>query len=226
MNYEKKYYVYSHSLNGNVFYIGQSKLRTLRGGYFRTHHERAYLRRKEKPWLNYIQDKPFDVEVLGYYDTKKESLRAEQKFISQYKNNGHLVNQLVSYPVFQFSLVGEFIKKWDCVYEVSDSLNIDSSSIRNCLSGKRRSSGGYMWSKSETLKVNINSIVQKDFLGNILNVFPDVQSAANFLGKRSTNAIRNCFVGKQKQAYGYLWERNPAFARQNGFSVSRLNKPL
>lgn len=49
-----------------------------------------------------------------------------------------------SKPVEQY-LLNELIKKYTSAAEASRITNIDSTSIRMCCNGKRKSAGGYIW---------------------------------------------------------------------------------
>lgn len=49
----------------------------------------------------------------------------------------------------QFTLEGEFIKEWNNVPEICNTLNIKgSSSINECLNGKGKTVAGFLWSYS------------------------------------------------------------------------------
>ena len=50
-----------------------------------------------------------------------------------------------SVPVLQYSINGDFIRKWDCITEIQDKLNIYRSSICACCNGKYKTAGGYKW---------------------------------------------------------------------------------
>lgn len=47
--------------------------------------------------------------------------------------------------VLQFSLDGEFIKEWESIVEIENSMQCHESGIRQCCYGKYRQSAGYMW---------------------------------------------------------------------------------
>ena len=51
-------------------------------------------------------------------------------------------------PVNQFSLNGDFIKRWDYAKEASQNLNINYSSLISCCTGRYKSAGGYIWKYS------------------------------------------------------------------------------
>lgn len=55
-------------------------------------------------------------------------------------------------PINQYSLNGNFIKMWDNTKKASDMLNIKTSSISQCLHGKYKSAGGFIWKKSLNTK--------------------------------------------------------------------------
>lgn len=47
--------------------------------------------------------------------------------------------------VLQYSLDGEFIRKWDCITDANMALGIGKSCISNCCRCKSLSAGGYVW---------------------------------------------------------------------------------
>lgn len=51
----------------------------------------------------------------------------------------------ISVPVLQYSINGDFIRKWDCITEIQDKLHIYRSSICACCKGKHKTAGGYKW---------------------------------------------------------------------------------
>ena len=48
-------------------------------------------------------------------------------------------------PILQFAKDGEFIKEWPCAREVYLQLGILQSSICDCLKGRQKSAGGFVW---------------------------------------------------------------------------------
>lgn len=51
--------------------------------------------------------------------------------------------------VLQCDSNGNIIKEWPSITDASKTLNIDDSSIHQCISHKRRSAGGYIWIEKE-----------------------------------------------------------------------------
>ena len=109
----------------------------------------------------------------------------------------------------------------------SKILKIDSSSISNCALGKRKTAGGYIWSYNESCIIPIktnNEVSQYSLDGTLIKTYKNLETAAKDLKLNSRTAIKNCFIGKQKQAYGYLWKKHslPNEAKELGLSESRL----
>ena len=50
-----------------------------------------------------------------------------------------------SKPILQFTIEGNFIRKWDCTKQVEKELGINRCSICSCLKGRYETSGGYKW---------------------------------------------------------------------------------
>lgn len=50
-----------------------------------------------------------------------------------------------SKPILQFDKEEKFIKEWKSIREASNELNIKHSCISNCLSGRYKTSGGFIW---------------------------------------------------------------------------------
>lgn len=48
-------------------------------------------------------------------------------------------------PVYQYDMDGKFISKYDSLVQASKSLNINPDTISNCLRGKGKRAGYYMW---------------------------------------------------------------------------------
>ena len=59
---------------------------------------------------------------------------------SKYNNNYSL-----SKPVFQYDLLGNFIREWPSMIKVEEETGIHNSSISMCCLGKLKSAGGFVW---------------------------------------------------------------------------------
>lgn len=53
-----------------------------------------------------------------------------------------------SIPILQYTLEGEFVRKWDSATEIKNELGFDNSFISKCCRGERKSSYGFIWKKA------------------------------------------------------------------------------
>ena len=61
------------------------------------------------------------------------------------KKYGAINGKKNSIPILQFSKDGEFIKEWPSAKDAKHQLGVPSSNICNCLKGKRKTAGGFVW---------------------------------------------------------------------------------
>jgi group I intron endonuclease len=116
------------------------------------------------------------------------------------------VYDAVKVPIFQFSKKGILVKKYDSGTQASKETNIDRASINNTALGKRKSAGGYLWSfKNFILLEHKNIIYQYTLEDQFIRTFDTLEEIKRKLNINTSTAIRNCFSGKQKQAYGFKW---------------------
>lgn len=52
-------------------------------------------------------------------------------------------------PVLQYSTSGEFIAEYGSVTEAANALGLGKGDISNCLSGRSKTSGGFIWKRKE-----------------------------------------------------------------------------
>lgn len=122
----------------------------------------------------------------------------------------------ISKPVLQYSLEGEFIKKWDSYQDAADYYDISRGDISNCVLGHARSIGGFMWRPLyDKIPMKIDpyvdgrnaprkQIVQCDLDGNEIKTWKGVVVAATELNL-SQSHISSCLSGRGKTAGGYTW---------------------
>lgn len=132
-------------------------------------------------------------------------------------------------PIYQYDLNGNFIRKYRCITDAAEDMSYScSTSIKQCVDGKRKTAGGFQWkyyysdnigkpsrmsnatkqkmSKSKrgiTQKRNV-PVFQYDTTGKLLRVFPRIKDAAVSV-KGCMSNIKKCISGKSKIAYGYVW---------------------
>lgn len=73
--------------------------------------------------------------------SQKKIDKSHLKKYTKGKNNGR------AFPVYQYSLSGEFLKKWDYAQQAVRHLGLHRAAITCCINGKQKSAGGYIWKK-------------------------------------------------------------------------------
>jgi predicted GIY-YIG superfamily endonuclease len=109
--------------------------------------------------------------------------------------------------IFQYDLLGNFIKEYSSVYEASTFLNLDKGTISLCINKKRKTCGGYYFTNIfyETLPFEIYVICQSDIKDNIINYFTSPTEAEYCLRGKNSDNIASCCRGRSQTAYGYKW---------------------
>lgn len=69
-------------------------------------------------------------------------------------------------PILQFNLNGNFIRRWDCAYDVQMELGFNQSNISSCCREERKTANGYIW-KYYDIELYLESKLFKAF--NIKN---------------------------------------------------------
>ena len=64
---------------------------------------------------------------------------------SRYGTRGKRIGKAHAKPIVQCSINGTFIRRWNSVSEVTDTLGYDQSNICKCLTGKYSNAYGYVW---------------------------------------------------------------------------------
>lgn len=64
----------------------------------------------------------------------------------QWITNKDNVRKCRNKPILQFTLDGEFVREWECAYDVGKEV---SSTIYNCLKGRYKTACGYTWKYKE-----------------------------------------------------------------------------
>jgi len=116
------------------------------------------------------------------------------------------VYNAIKVPIYQFDKQGRFLKKYESIQEASDITFIDRASISNSASGKRKSAGGYLWSFTDSILITHKPLIYQYSLDDcLINTFTTLEEVKKELCINTSTAIKNCFTGKQKKAYGFKW---------------------
>lgn len=127
----------------------------------------------------------------------------------------------------QYDLDGSFLKEFDTLLESSNTVGVGVSSIQKCVSGQRKTAGGYIWIREKRNdqplnKTDVLNTIKRDSThipgentckpvakidissGEIIEIFPSIKSAAQGVGI-NPSGIRDVLNGKQKTAGGFFW---------------------
>lgn len=135
-----------------------------------------------------------------------EETKAKHRALSKGLRAPEYVYENAMRKTYQFDLKGIVLRSFKSIQEASDLTKIDRGSINNCCLKKRRSAGGYLWGYTECVELSEKrKIVQYDLKMNKIASFDRYSEIVKALNINSSTAIRNCFNGKQKKAYGFIW---------------------
>jgi len=151
----KVVYLHRRKDDNSIFYVGMGDLK------------RAYCKKsRSAEWIEEVE-KGYVVDIFKSGLSKKEAFELEKSLISEI-GLSNLVNKTVggegggvhynNKEVYQYSLNGDFIKKYSSISKASALTGIHRQNISKCLKKKREYAGGYIWSLS---KEYVNSKQQK-----------------------------------------------------------------
>ena len=119
-------------------------------------------------------------------------------------------------PIVQYSLEGEFLRKFKGQEEAERITNISSKLINKCL---RRNgydqAGGYMWFYENNLPNEINKykgrylstpVLKYSKDGVLLDEYNSIEEATNKNKILSWGGISKCLNGKLKTSCGFIWK--------------------
>ena len=142
--------------------------------------------------------------------TRAKMLVDTSKYVSQKGSDNPF-----SRRVKMYSLRGEYIRAFDSLAEAGAFVGVGAQQIGRVCSGKRFSSGGYLWAYDGAPKRAINCtpahgasnkrpILQLSPDGELIAEYGSVQEAADSLGILACNIIHNA-KGEGKTYKGYKW---------------------
>lgn len=108
------------------------------------------------PEINHIDENPSNnnVENLEWcdraynnsYGTHHQRMAATLKKNGVYERCAELCKQRWSKPVFQFTVSGEFVAKYESASEAARQLNYHKDNISRCCTGEYKQAYGFKWS--------------------------------------------------------------------------------
>ena len=181
---------------------------------------------------------PFNKPEVNHIDANRSNNHADNlEWVTHSENLKHAVKTGNRIPpsiknsnlslchILQYSLNGQFVKEWNCIDDISHSLNFRRNNIISCIKGFRKSSYGYIWKwyiPGSQIETNIpprisltgktekecRKIGQCDIHGNLIKIwssYKEIQKDINF-GAKSIGNICKCAGKKRESAYGFIWE--------------------
>lgn len=116
--------------------------------------------------------------------------------------------------IFQYNKNGEYVAKFNSVREAFELTGIKKTGIRGCLSGRLKSSGGYMWSYNNNQQIDSlftdyyngikKGVIMLDNHSNYIKEFASIADASCET-KIDRASIGRCCTGKSITAGGYKW---------------------
>lgn len=82
------------------------------------------------------------LDNLRYLPAEENNSRKSPEW---YKNTAEAIRRTKSKPVDQFTLDGQFVKRWSSTRETARELGLKQPGISRCCNGKRKTAGGFIW---------------------------------------------------------------------------------
>lgn len=113
--------------------------------------------------------------------------------------------------VYQYSLDGVFMRKYNSISEAAKCIGIFDEEISRCAKGKHKIAGGFTWRYTNKENVNIDlkrsdhkNIFQYDLEGNFVREWKSKIEAAKSLNLKE-DSIKSVLYNINKSSGGYLW---------------------
>lgn len=121
-----------------------------------------------------------------------------------------------SKPIYQYTLDGDFLKKWDSGMDIERFYNIDIGNIQSVLKkNKFATNCKFIWCKTfegnkiekmvyRDRKSTLKPIAMYDLNDNLVRVFASQKEAAELLGI-ARSSIGSCLTGKSETCFKHKW---------------------
>lgn len=210
-----KHYVYRHiRLDTNeTFYIGIGTTPIWRKKplKFNSYYSRAFEKSKRSMfWKNIVQHVSYKVEIVyetnNLLDAQEVEIELIKLFGRRDLQTGTLVNHTdggencnnckkhFNISVLQYDLNDNFIKEWEQLKYIEESLGFLKTNIVKCCKGKQNAAYGFKWKYKKDQNKNFNKInnsfyyeieVYKKSTNELLGIFKTLKEASLYFNKDS-----------------------------------------
>ena len=133
-----------------------------------------------------------------------------------------------SRPIYQYSLNGDYIKRWDTITEAAKEYQLSTGNITHAAINKygMRQTGGYQWSYEKVNKmeqitgrlggsiVEYPRIYKVGFDGKIEEIYDDVHCMDGFTDRQREHII-DCCRGNRLSSHGSIWMFETDYNEEN-----------
>lgn len=217
----KKYYVYIHLFPNGKRYIGLTtqnvKDRWKNGkGY----NNQQIMRRAimKYGWDN-ISHQVFECQtesemkylekyLIAYYQTRDK--KYGYNLAEGGQNGPKGVPAKHRKAIDQYSKDGQFIKTWESISAIGETLNYSTFHIWECINKHRPTAYNFYWFYANETPVfktkgTRRKVYQFSFNGELIAEFKNASEAGRSLGRSDWSHITACCNKKCKSAYNYFW---------------------
>lgn len=158
-------------------------------------------------------------EVL-HYDRHTVSIRVKEYSNYTLEDNkirkSNLIAKFHQKQVYQYSLEGEFIDKYDSIEHASKQTRVGYRAICSNVQGKTQSAGGFQWSYQDSPPPGVysvkgngykTSVVQLDLQYNFIQEFESLKDAAKTVGLTSVSSLSYAIKNSKRTVKGSHWMR-------------------
>lgn len=163
--------------------------------------------------------------IVYNIDTESEMKYLERYLIAYYNTTDHRYGYNVTEGgdaslgipskkrrlIDQYDRQGNFIKTWDSIMSIGQTLNLCSTNISDCVRKNRPTAYGFYWVYSgetpefKTYKTQ-RKVYQYNLNGDFIAEFKNAVEAGKSIGKPLNGNINACCNGLRKTAYNYIWK--------------------
>lgn len=122
-------------------------------------------------------------------------------------------NESIKKSVSQYSLVGDFIKKYEAINIAAKELSVSETAISRCCKNKQRTAGGYLWRYGDEILTDEHikwcnsfnkkkTVIQYSAEGKEIDIYDSVTNAQKITGIRN---IASCCRHERMFAGGFIW---------------------